>query len=84
MYQGQELRIHDLRRTMASLMVNKLGVLPHVVYRILNHTDTNPLDKSYLQYDVMPEREAAMTAWGGYVAKLVGATEPALEDAREP
>jgi integrase len=30
-------RLHDLRRTAATIMVDKLGVLPHIVEAILNH-----------------------------------------------
>lgn len=30
-------RLHDLRRTCATLMADKLGVLPHVIESVLNH-----------------------------------------------
>ena len=32
-------RLHDLRRTVATVMADKLGVLPHVVEAILNHVN---------------------------------------------
>jgi integrase len=72
MYQGPELRLHDVRRSMASTMVNSLGVAPHVVHKILNHEQRDPLDKSYLQYQLLPERRDAQEKWGSYVRQLVG------------
>jgi integrase len=66
-----ELKLHDVRRSAASIMVNKLGVQPHVVHRILNHEQKDTLDKSYLQYEMLPERKAALKTWGRYVAGLV-------------
>jgi integrase len=30
-------RLHDLRRTAATVMADKLGVLPHVIEAVLNH-----------------------------------------------
>ena len=30
-------RLHDLRRTAATIMADRLGVLPHIVEAILNH-----------------------------------------------
>ncbi len=32
-----EWRLHDLRRTCATVMADRLGVLPHIVEAILNH-----------------------------------------------
>jgi integrase len=55
MYQGTELRLHDVRRSMASTMVNSLTVPPHVVHKILNHEQRDTPDKSYLQYEMLPE-----------------------------
>jgi integrase len=52
LYQGPELRLHDVRRSMASTMVNRLGVAPHTVHKILNHKERDTLSKSYLQYEM--------------------------------
>ena len=30
-------RLHDLRRTAATMMAEKLGILPHIIEAVLNH-----------------------------------------------
>jgi integrase len=65
------LTLHDARKTCGSYMVNSLGVAPHVAHRNMNHALATALDRSYLRYDLLPERKAALEAWGAYVAKLV-------------
>jgi integrase len=33
----QDWRVHDIRRTVATVMADRLGVLPHVIEALLNH-----------------------------------------------
>ena len=57
--------LHDLRRTATSGMA-RLGVAPHVVDKILNHTagTIRGVAAVYNRYQFEPEREAALEAWG--------------------
>lgn len=66
-------RIHDIRRTVASGMA-RLGIAPHVVERILNHTGgtVSGVAAVYNRYSYDTEKAAALEAWGSYVAALIG------------
>jgi integrase len=61
--------LHDLRRTCATGM-QSLGVSDDVVDRILNHALPG-VRKTYNRFARNPEKEAALTAWGRHVAKVV-------------
>ena len=60
---------HDLRRTFATRL-NELGVAPHVVERILNHTLQGVM-KIYNQAEYAAERIEAMQRWGDEVERIV-------------
>jgi integrase len=64
--------LHDLRRTAATGMA-RLGIAPHVVDRILNHTagTIRGVAAIYNRFEYEKEREAALEAWGRYVVSLV-------------
>lgn len=60
---------HDLRRTAATGM-NSIGVLPHVVEKILNHSLIGVM-AVYNHYDYWSEGVAAMNRWSDNVRKLL-------------
>lgn len=66
--------MHDIRRTAATLMAEKCGVLPHVLSAVLNHTDTSRQNsrilKIYNRYEYLDEKRAALQAWADYVVSL--------------
>jgi integrase len=64
--------LHDLRRSAATAMAS-INVPPHVVDRILNHVGgtIRGVAAVYNKYEYLPEREAALKAWGNYVESLV-------------
>jgi integrase len=64
-----EWRIHDLRRTVRTGL-SKLGVLPDISERVLNHTQKG-LDAVYNRYQYLPERKAALEKWGKYISELL-------------
>lgn len=68
-------RVHDLRRTAASGMA-RLGFLPHVVERVLNHLSgaRGGLVGVYQRYEYLPERKKALEAWSSFVSNLVAET----------
>ena len=64
--------LHDLRRTATSGMA-RLGIAPHVVDKILNHTagTIRGVAATYQRYQFEPERKAALEAWARFVESLV-------------
>jgi integrase len=66
-------RLHDLRRTATTGMA-KLSVAPHICEKILNHESGGEISgvaAVYNQFKYLPERKAALDAWGQFVADLV-------------
>jgi integrase len=64
--------IHDLRRTATTGMA-RLGIAPHVADRVLNHTagTIRGVAAVYNRFEYLPERKAALDAWGRFVEGLV-------------
>jgi integrase len=64
--------LHDLRRTATSDMA-RLGIAPHVVDKILNHTagTIRGVAAIYNRFEYEPERKVALEAWGRFVESLV-------------
>lgn len=63
---------HDLRRTFATRVAG-LGVAPHVVEKLLNHSLGGVL-AIYNRHDYAEERVAASKAWADELARLVRGT----------
>jgi len=64
--------LHDLRRTAATGMA-KLGVAPHVVERILNHSTGTfgGVAGVYNRFQYLPEMRDGLLAWEQHVQKLM-------------
>lgn len=62
--QTSDWRIHDLRRTMASGMA-RLGVAPHVIEKLLNHTSgtISGVAAVYNRHGYEPEKRGAAEKW---------------------
>ena len=63
--------LHDLRRTAATHMA-RLGVGPHVVERILNHTGgtLGGIAGIYNRFSYLPEMREALSMWAHRVTKV--------------
>jgi integrase len=63
-------RVHDLRRTAASGMA-RLGILPHVIEKVLNHKSgmISGVAAVYNRYAYLAERRAALDIWAMHVCK---------------
>jgi integrase len=79
----EKFTLHDLRRTAASGMA-RLGIAPHVVDRILNHSSgvIRGVAAVYNRFEYQGERRAALAAWAFYVTSLL--TRPPAGDAMPP
>jgi integrase len=66
-------RLHDLRRTCATVMADKLGVLPHVIEAVLNHVSGHKAGVAGVYNRALYEREmrTALTLWADYVRAIV-------------
>src|SRR5262249_3429049 len=61
---------HDLRRSAATGM-RRIGVQPHVVSLVLNHTRQDVTGRHYDRYDGFDEKLDALTRWGAHLERLV-------------
>jgi len=69
---GLPFTLHDLRRTAATGMAG-IGIAPHVVDRILNHTTgkISGVAAIYNRFEYLDERRSALDAWAQHVEGLV-------------
>jgi integrase len=65
-------RLHDLRRTCATLMADKLGILPHIIEAILNHVSGHRAGVAgiYNRAKYLNEMRSALCAWADHVEAL--------------
>jgi integrase len=68
---------HDMRRTMSTLMNDRLGVLPHVVEAILNHVSgaKGGVAGVYNKALYLRERAEALNLWADHLASIVQGRE---------
>jgi integrase len=73
--------LHDLRRSCASTMA-ELGVAPHVIDKILNHSSgkISGIAKIYNRHDYRDQRKLALQALARHVEALIGLERPAPEE----
>lgn len=69
--QVSDWTLHDLRRSAATHMAS-LGVAPHVIERILNHTTGTfrGVAGIYNRFQYLPEMRAALELWAEHIGKL--------------
>ncbi len=65
-------RIHDLRRTTATIMADKLGVLPHIIEAVLNHVSGHRAGVAgiYNRATYAEEMREALERWGDHVEAI--------------
>jgi integrase len=67
---NSDWRLHDLRRTAASLMT-EAGVTRLVVSKVLNHAEQGVTGKHYDLYGYLPEKKHALDLWGARLIAIV-------------
>jgi integrase len=67
-------RLHDLRRTCAIVMADRLGVLPYIVEAVLNHISGHKAGVAGVYNRAKYEGEVrdALTRWAEHVSGIVG------------
>lgn len=70
----QDWRLHDLRRTFATVTTETLGYQPAVVDRVLNHVSgsVRGVAAVYQRGQYLQERRLVLDAWADYVTRLQG------------
>jgi integrase len=65
--------VHDLRRTAATMMADRLGVLPHVVETILNHVSGHRagVAGAYNRARYQTEMRDALERWTEHLARIL-------------
>jgi integrase len=65
-------RLHDLRRTAATVMADRLGVLPHVIEAVLNHVSGHKAGVAgvYNRALYAAEKAAALALWTDHVRMI--------------
>ena len=71
-------RVHDMRRTVASLMGDDLEIDQGVIERVLNHLSGTQggLMGTYQRQQYREKRRDAVIAWGSHIAKLCESAIP--------
>lgn len=86
--QAKPFRVHDLRRTCATLWGEHLAAPPHVIERLLGHAPANTLEATYQRQRYHDEQRALVKRWGALVRDHVAndpgaAVVPFRRDATE-
>ena len=68
----RDWRLHDLRRTFATVATEQLGFQPVIVDRILNHVSgsVKGIAAVYQRGEYLEQRRIALDAWGHYLLHL--------------
>jgi integrase len=71
---------HDLRRTAATMMADRLGVLPHIVEAILNHVKGHRSGVAgvYNRAKYIEDMRTALQRWSDHVARIVAGKPTSL------
>jgi integrase len=67
-------RLHDLRRTAATVMADRLGVLPHVIEAVLNHVSGHRAGVAgvYNRAKYEADMRQALERWAEHIAAITG------------
>jgi integrase len=73
----EHFTLHDLRRSAATGMAS-LGLAPHVIDKILNHSTgkISGIAAIYNRFEYLPERKAALEAWSRHIESLIRPSSP--------
>jgi integrase len=69
----KEWVLHDLRRSVATAMADRLGIQPHIVEAILNHASGHKggVAGVYNRAQYLGEKKQALALWADYVMAIV-------------
>jgi integrase len=84
--EGGPWRIHDLRRTCATAMADKLDVLPHIIEAVLGHVSGHKAGVAgvYNHAKYLPQTRAALGLWADYVRTVVDGGARKLVPLKKP
>jgi integrase len=65
----QDWHVHDIRHTV-STNLGRLGVLPHIIDRVMMHTSGSRVHRIYNQWEYLDEKRAALEKWAAHLGSL--------------
>jgi integrase len=69
---------HDIRRTVATMMADKLAVAPHIIERVLGHASgLGRIHTTYNRADYEVPKRIALEKWSDYVLAMLSGKQPA-------
>ena len=73
-------RLHDLRRTLSTMMHDELGIAPHIVEAVLNHVSGHRAGVAGVYNRALYAREkaTALVRWADYLIAAVEECEPKI------
>ncbi len=78
----EDVTIHDVRRTVADALLNRLGAAPWVVdHVVLGHARPKLL-RTYMPTLPLDEARAALTRWAAEFCRIVGEPVPSRDEVR--
>jgi integrase len=77
--------LHDFRRTAATFMAERLGVLPHIIEAVLNHVSGHRAGVAgiYNRASYTVEMRRALAAWAGLLARIINPQETVAATERD-
>jgi integrase len=60
--EAKHFSTHDLRRTVATRM-GEMGLQPHIISKVLSHTDTSVTATHYNKWSYDQEKQKALDRW---------------------
>ena len=66
---------HDARRTLATTLADRLGVMPHVVSAVLGHVHGDRVARIYNRANYIDEQRSALARWADHVTGLAEGRE---------
>jgi len=79
-------RLHDLRRTVATIMAEELGIQPHIIEAVLNHVGGHKAGVAgvYNRASYEKPKREALTFWAGHLMAIVEGRQPSVVPLRQP
>src|ERR1700720_1388617 len=70
-------RLHDLRRTWATIAADELGVEPHIIEAVLAHSSGTAVSRVYNRAKYLEPMRKALLAFDDWLQTLLSTTEEA-------
>ena len=63
-------RFHDIRRTVGTKM-SEIDVAPHIIGKVMNHSDKSITEKHYIFANMEPQKRKALALWAAELRRII-------------